>query len=220
MSINGYLSAVLGPVIDIQCNPTSYKAERFTMRQLGLSFTLQACVYDACIVLRPSTHFRNSTRISNPSIAAYLQALPFNDSVLMAAVSSLPCSLPLKSHLVKHIMDEADASSEEALYGFASLFMQCKAYSNFCFAEIHQLCFGGRYRAVALASTDGLSTSNSPALLTFQPIYVPCGSVTLGRIFNVLGATMDGWFQLDNHGLASQYGTLDSTVQPLSLIHI
>ena len=194
MLTNAFLSACIGPVIDIQMNPTALKAERFTMKQSELPFTLDACVYDVAIVIRPATHFRNSVCVDNIDVAKYLQALPFHDSALLAAISSLPCHDSLKSTLAHQIALEADHTAEGANLGFNSLFMQCKPFSNFLFAEIHQLCFGGRLRAVALATTDGLSTFNSPALLTYQPIYVPCGEITLGRIFNVLGATMDGWF--------------------------
>jgi hypothetical protein len=154
--------------------------------------------------LRPAAHFRNSTNVRHTIDPQYLQDLPFNDSLLLAAVSANPIASNLSPELQKHLALEVKYSSKEALLGFNVLYNLCKEYSNFLFAEIHQLCFGGRYRAVALASTDGLSV-NSPALLTFQPLYVPVGDITLGRIFNVLGATMDGWFQLNNNGLTSRY---------------
>jgi hypothetical protein len=86
--IAAYLSAVLGPVVDVTCNPFGYKAERSMMSIMKLPFTLNACVYDACIVLRPAAHFRNSTNVRHTIDPRYLQDLPFNDSLLMAAVSA------------------------------------------------------------------------------------------------------------------------------------
>ena len=46
-------------------------------------------------------------------------------------------------------------------------------------------------RAVAMGTTDGLSRGSS-VLDTGQPITVPVGQETLGRMFNVLGAVIDG----------------------------
>ena len=45
-------------------------------------------------------------------------------------------------------------------------------------------------RTIAMSSTDGL-TRGTEALDTGAPISVPVGSVTLGRVFNVLGETID-----------------------------
>ncbi|MEK7551716.1 MAG: F0F1 ATP synthase subunit beta [Patescibacteria group bacterium] len=46
-------------------------------------------------------------------------------------------------------------------------------------------------KALAMGSTDGLSRGTE-VNRTFAPIKVPVGSKTLGRIFNVLGETIDG----------------------------
>ena len=48
-----------------------------------------------------------------------------------------------------------------------------------------------RVRCIALQSTDGLAKGDS-VLDTAGPIKVPVGDVTLGRLFNVLGETIDG----------------------------
>ncbi|OIO88823.1 MAG: F0F1 ATP synthase subunit beta [Anaerolineae bacterium CG2_30_64_16] len=49
---------------------------------------------------------------------------------------------------------------------------------------------GGWVRTVAMSSTDGLQRG-MPVIATGQPIRVPVGPGTLGRIFNVLGDTID-----------------------------
>jgi len=50
---------------------------------------------------------------------------------------------------------------------------------------------GGRIRAVALDSTDGVQRG-TPILDTGEPIKVPVGKETLGRVFNLVGETIDG----------------------------
>ncbi len=57
--------------------------------------------------------------------------------------------------------------------------------------EVAQHLGGGRVRAVALGSTDGL-TRGAKILDTGAAITVPVGEVTLGRVFNLVGEPVDG----------------------------
>lgn len=57
--------------------------------------------------------------------------------------------------------------------------------------EVQQHLGGGMVRAIALGSTDGLSRG-AEVHDTGQPIAVPVGKETLGRIFDVLGNPIDG----------------------------
>jgi F-type H+-transporting ATPase subunit beta len=57
--------------------------------------------------------------------------------------------------------------------------------------EVHQHLGGGRVRAVAMGSTDGLKRGMA-VVPTGAPISVPVGEVTLGRMFGVLGQAIDG----------------------------
>ncbi len=57
-------------------------------------------------------------------------------------------------------------------------------------AEVQQSIGKNRVRAVAMSSTDGLARG-AEAISTGEPIKVPVGNETLGRIFNVLGETKD-----------------------------
>ena len=57
--------------------------------------------------------------------------------------------------------------------------------------EVAQHLGGGRVRAIALGSTDGLCRGAS-ILDTGQPITVPVGEETLGRVFNLTGDPIDG----------------------------
>ena len=57
--------------------------------------------------------------------------------------------------------------------------------------EIQQHLGGGKVRAVALGSTDGLARGQN-VLDTGAPVSVPVGKETLGRVFNLLGDPVDG----------------------------
>jgi F-type H+-transporting ATPase subunit beta len=57
--------------------------------------------------------------------------------------------------------------------------------------ETHQHLGGNKVRAVAMGSTDGLKRSMEVEA-TGAPISVPVGKATLGRMFNLLGDTIDG----------------------------
>ncbi len=57
--------------------------------------------------------------------------------------------------------------------------------------EVQQHLGGGRVRAVALGSTMGLRRGME-VLDTGGPLQVPVGRETLGRVFNLLGETIDG----------------------------
>ncbi|MDP3973880.1 MAG: F0F1 ATP synthase subunit beta [Candidatus Daviesbacteria bacterium] len=57
--------------------------------------------------------------------------------------------------------------------------------------EVQQHLGEGQVRAVAMGSTDGLKRG-TPVTDTGSPISVPVGEEVLGRLFNVLGETVDG----------------------------
>jgi F-type H+/Na+-transporting ATPase subunit beta len=62
--------------------------------------------------------------------------------------------------------------------------------------EVQQHLGGGRVRCVALGSTDGL-VRGIAVKDTGKPVSVPVGKGTLGRVFNVLGETIDGRGEVD-----------------------
>ena len=57
--------------------------------------------------------------------------------------------------------------------------------------EVAQHLGGGRVRAVALGSTDGLSRG-AAIIDTGEPVTVPVGDEVLGRVFNLVGEPIDG----------------------------
>jgi F-type H+-transporting ATPase subunit beta len=58
-------------------------------------------------------------------------------------------------------------------------------------AEVQQHLGDDRVRAVAMDTTDGLARGTE-VVDTGQPISVPVGDITLGRIWNVIGDPIDG----------------------------
>ena len=58
-------------------------------------------------------------------------------------------------------------------------------------AEVQQHLGGGIVRCIALGSTDGL-VRGMPCLDSGGTVKVPVGKATLGRVFNVIGETIDG----------------------------
>lgn len=63
--------------------------------------------------------------------------------------------------------------------------------------EVQQQLGGGTVKMVAMSTTDGLRRGMK-AIDTGQPIAVPVGPDTLGRVFNVLGDPIDGKGPLTN----------------------
>ena len=57
--------------------------------------------------------------------------------------------------------------------------------------EVQQHLGGGRVRCVALGSTDGL-VRGQDCVDTGEPVKVPVGKATLGRVFNITGEPVDG----------------------------
>lgn len=98
-------------------------------------------------------------------------------------------------------------STDDSLLGFTSVFMLAKSYTNFLICEISQLCFGGVLRSVALGTTDGLSTWRVSFLNLYQPVTVPVGRLSLGRIFNVTGSAIDRYIDL---GISCCFSSLPS----------
>jgi F-type H+-transporting ATPase subunit beta len=65
-----------------------------------------------------------------------------------------------------------------------------ETFTETLWCEVAQHLGGGRVRAIALGSTDGLSRGQD-ITDTGSPVTVPVGENTLGRVFNVVGETID-----------------------------
>merc|ERR1711970_667868 len=89
--------------------------------------------------------------------------------------------------------------------GMASALILVKSYANWLIVEVNQICYGGVLRTIALGFTEGISSWKVEALCTLQPLVVPVGRSTLGRLFNVLGATIDAYVGIDELPIYSDY---------------
>src|SRR5256884_3856942 len=93
-----------------------------------------------------------------------------------------PDKLPEINHAIKVRRPEAAQSEEdEDIAASADPYVIC---------EVQQLLGDDRVRAVAMDTTDGLARGTE-VIDTGAPITVPVGEMTLGRIFNLLGETID-----------------------------
>merc|ERR1711966_4014 len=82
------------------------------------------------------------------------------------------------------------------LPGLTALYLVVRAYSNYLSAEISQICYGGIARTICLGTTDGLSTTWSGFFISYQPVVVPVGAITLGRILSVVGSVLDPYIEI------------------------
>src|SRR6516225_1097910 len=77
------------------------------------------------------------------------------------------------------------------IYNAAKIDAEHKGVKLKLTGEVQQHLGGNRVRCVALGSTDGL-VRGMEVLDTGKPVQVPVGKETLGRVFNLLGDTIDG----------------------------
>jgi len=141
-------------------------------------------IYDAIVILRNKIHFRDGLAIMlSAPLAMYFLHLAFHDSYLFGCM-----------HLIQAKYDLVSLSTEvqtDVILPFSSVFLFVKSYHNNTIAELSQLCYTNILRAIALQTTDGLSTWRQGFILFFQPVIVPVGTIALGRIFNVVGSVID-----------------------------
>jgi F-type H+-transporting ATPase subunit beta len=98
--------------------------------------------------------------------------------------------------VVQVIGSTFDAEFEEGklpkIYNALTIDYKSKSGEQFkLVGEVQQHLGGNRVRCVALGTTDGLSRGVA-VTDTGSPVTVPVGYETLGRVFNVLGDTVDG----------------------------
>jgi hypothetical protein len=216
-------------VIDVQLQnhifTTQYSSqlERFQSEApaqypcLGKRYVFVPSVYDSILIIRPSISFRDGSVASNTLVdhGLYLSQLPFNASIALAFLQLIPAyfsSPSTKSYFDLSDQELSFIAIEETLVGYTAVFMLSKSYQNFVIAEINQLCYGGILRSVALGSTDGLSTWNVHFVNMYQPVSVPVGRISLGRIFNVTGSSIDSYADLMTSCCFYQYPLIATAI--------
>jgi F-type H+-transporting ATPase subunit beta len=86
---------------------------------------------------------------------------------------------------------EFDEAHLPAIYNAVKIVSEHKGVKINLTGEVQQHLGGGRVRCVALGSTDGL-VRGQDCLDTGEPVKVPVGKATLGRVFNITGDAVDG----------------------------
>src|SRR5690242_10627681 len=86
---------------------------------------------------------------------------------------------------------EFEESHLPAIYNAVKVVSEHKGVKINLTGEVQQHLGGGRVRCVALGSTDGL-VRGQDCLDTGEPVKVPVGKATLGRVFNITGDVVDG----------------------------
>ena len=107
-------------------------------------------------------------------------------------------------HVLQVIGSTFDAEFPEGhlplIYNALTLSYSVEGQQQSLVGEVQQHLGGSKVRAVALGGTDGL-TRGMEVTDTGEPLQVPVGKETLGRVFNVLGQTIDqrGDFEAAGH---------------------
>merc|ERR1712203_456966 len=161
------------------------------------------------ILIRPECSFREGIMGANKLTTKrrFFDALNKEESLVLGimACGKLAYS-KLKTSERSRIADEILANSHGgAALGLASVLTLIKSYANGLIVEVNQICYGGILRTIALGFTEGISSWKVEALCTFKPLVVPVGRSTLGRLFNVLGATIDAYVGIDELPIYSDY---------------
>src|SRR5437899_8953833 len=98
-------------------------------------------------------------------------------------------------HIVQVIGSTFDCEIEEGnlpeIYNAIRVESEYKGVKLRLVGEVQQHLGGNRVRCVALGSTDGL-VRGMKVTDTGNPVQVPVGTETLGRVFNLLGEPIDG----------------------------
>jgi hypothetical protein len=148
---------------------------------------------------RPPQVPRKSLENAIKEKMGWYEALQREDRLLLGVCSLILLDYRSKSSYIKAKIKGENKSlkSKEVSTGLEALSTVVKSYSNFVLLEVNQLCYGGILRTIALGATEGISSWKVGVLCSFQALVVPVGRCTLGRLFNVLGSSIDSFLDLD-----------------------
>src|SRR3972149_3942290 len=86
---------------------------------------------------------------------------------------------------------EFDEDKMPAIYNAVKIGSEPKCIKINLTRRVQQHVGGGRVRCIALGTTDGLIRGQD-VIDTGEPVKVPVGTATLGRVFNIIGEPVDG----------------------------
>src|SRR6266702_7839698 len=114
--------------------------------------------------------------------------------------------MPATGKITQVIGSTFDAQFPEehlpAIYNAVKVDSQIDGMAIHLTGEVQQHLGGGRVRAVALGSTDGLRRGMD-CVDTGSSVTVPVGKETLGRVFNLLGEPIDNRGPISGEGGAA-----------------
>merc|ERR1712203_525433 len=210
----GFVSSCVGPVVDISMstqNHAIYQLQSLWV-SLGLSENLGLpCIYDALLLIRPECSFREGIMMRSRLAAKrkFYEALGREESLVLGLMAQQKLSYSkLKTSEILKIKDEIRANSEtetEVVKNSTITLTSVKTYINWLVVEVNQICYGGIIRTIALGFTEGISSWKVESLCTFRSLVVPVKRLTLGRLFSVLGVTIDIHIRIDELPLYSNY---------------
>ena len=198
----GFVSSCVNPIVDIVVSSSAKKTGGSKLLNLmGLTnSSFKPGIYDIVLVVRPAVHFREGITLSNTSrhLSKFLACLPQRESLLIALVHvyQLGSSNEMAEVLREASEESLDLSNNGLIESLSSVFLFVRAYANWCCVEVSQVGFGGKLRGISLGITEGLSSWRVTSYFTYQPLIVPVGRAVLGRLFNVLGSTIDPYLEI------------------------
>jgi len=194
--------SLVGPVVKVNSTSISSKPGVFDLPMLNRVRSLNLCVLDILIISRTGIHFRTGVVLTNYGslTSSMLAELPYRDTLSLALFGVLDVHLSLESlksclSLLSLECLCATKTSYTIVQGFGSLYFSTRAYANWLVAEISNLGSSGNIGAISLGTTEALSTWGVSILTTYSQLTVLVGNIALGRIFNVLGSTVDAYLE-------------------------
>jgi len=194
--------SLVGPVVKINSASISSKPGVFDLPMLNRVRSLNLCVLDILIISRTGIHFRTGVVLTNYGslTSSMLAELPYRETLSLALFAVLDVHLSLESlksclSLLSLECSCATKTSYTIVQGFGSLYFSTRAYANWLVAEISNLGSSGNIGAISLGTTEALSTWGVSLLTTYSQLTVLVGNIALGRIFNVLGSTVDAYLE-------------------------
>ena len=194
------------PVIDVRIQKSLFSNIDFCKNLTSViwengKFAPSLSVFDTILVFNTTVYTRDGQAVRRSlSRIGFLMQIPFHTAYLCAFTQLLPVKycksyVPLeKESIIKK--EAAVTAKNDIILAFASLFILTREYYNYIIAEISQISVGGQLRTISMKPTEGISTWQIQFQSLYQPIVVPVGRSTLGRIFNVTGSTVDKFLNL------------------------
>lgn len=201
LACHGLVFACVGPIIDVRLASCTgslpslvaaglSKVDSGCLRRTLPTLCGTACLLGSPCILKPCCTSRKALGTLSPlgRYGAWLSATPAHSSLLSCwlflTTFGKSFSELLRGTTVRTSYDSFKAACVRA----ASCL---KSATNTVFRECNLLESFGLFRTVAQSWTEGLNTWASHASLAFQPMAVPVGLATLGRLVNVVGSAID-----------------------------